>query len=82
MRLLFLSSLNIDKRLRITNTFSLKVTFIELEDIGSNVRLYLKPKMPLISTEKSLPPRGEMHEYTSRNFHPLDKSLLLCLRWG
>ncbi|CAC9434926.1 hypothetical protein [uncultured Gammaproteobacteria bacterium] len=52
--------------LRITNTFSLKVTFIELEDIGSNVRLYLKPKMPLISTEKSLPPRGEMHEYTSR----------------
>jgi hypothetical protein len=45
----------------ITNTFSLKVTFIELEDIGSNIRLYLKPKMPLISTEKSLPPRGEMH---------------------
>jgi hypothetical protein len=25
--------------------------------------VYLKPKMPLISAEEPLPPRGDMHEY-------------------
>ncbi|VVM18580.1 hypothetical protein BSPWISOXPB_3499, partial [uncultured Gammaproteobacteria bacterium] len=49
--------------LRITNTFSLKVDSVELEATGSNVRLYLEPKMPLISAEEPLPPRGDMHEY-------------------
>ena len=57
--------------LRITNTFSLEVTSIKLKSIGNDIRLHLKPKMPLISTEEPLPPRGDMHEYfapTSRLF--------------
>jgi RHS repeat-associated protein len=49
--------------LRIANTFSLKVASVELEAMGNNIRLYLKPKMPLISAEEPLPPRGDMHEY-------------------
>jgi hypothetical protein len=44
--------------LRISNTFSLKVASVELEAMGNNIRLYLKPKMPLISAEEPLPPRG------------------------
>ncbi|VVH57177.1 hypothetical protein BSPCLSOX_2611 [uncultured Gammaproteobacteria bacterium] len=51
--------------LRIANTFSLKVASIQLKD-SYDIGLYLKPKMPLIFAEKSLPPRGDMHEYTSR----------------
>ncbi|CAC9461735.1 hypothetical protein [uncultured Gammaproteobacteria bacterium] len=51
--------------LRIANTFSLKVVSIQLKD-SYDIGLYLKPKMPLISAEKPLPPRGDMHEYTSR----------------
>jgi RHS repeat-associated protein len=49
--------------LRITNTFSLKVASIEFEAIDNNIRLYLEPKMPLISADEPLPPRGDMHEY-------------------
>jgi hypothetical protein len=46
----------------ITNTFSLEVTSIKLKSIGNDIRLHLKPKMPLISTEEPLPPRGDMHD--------------------
>ncbi|CAC9435133.1 hypothetical protein [uncultured Gammaproteobacteria bacterium] len=49
--------------LRIANTFSLEVDSVELEATGNNIRLYLEPKMPLISADKPLPPRGDMHEY-------------------
>ncbi|VVH66040.1 hypothetical protein BSPLISOX_742 [uncultured Gammaproteobacteria bacterium] len=49
--------------LRITNTFSLKVASIEFEAIDNNIRLHLKPKMPLISADEPLPPRGDMYEY-------------------
>jgi hypothetical protein len=35
----------------------------ELEAIGNNIRLHLKPKMPLISAEEPLPPREGMREY-------------------
>ncbi|CAC9536018.1 hypothetical protein [uncultured Gammaproteobacteria bacterium] len=48
---------------RITNTFSLEVTSIKLKSIGNDIRLHLKPKMPLISAEEPLPPRGDIHEY-------------------
>jgi hypothetical protein len=34
--------------LRIANTFSLEVPSIELAAIDNNIRLHLKPKMPLI----------------------------------
>jgi hypothetical protein len=44
-------------------TFSLKTTSIKLENNGDDIRLYLKPKMPLISAEEPLPPRGDMHQY-------------------
>ncbi|CAC9466786.1 hypothetical protein [uncultured Gammaproteobacteria bacterium] len=46
--------------LRIANTFSLEVSSIELEDADNNIRLHLKPKMPLISAKAPLPPRGDM----------------------
>jgi hypothetical protein len=49
--------------LRITNTFSLEVTSIKLKSIGNDIRLHLKSKMPLISADEPLPPRGDMHEY-------------------
>ncbi|VVH60032.1 Putative insecticidal toxin complex [uncultured Gammaproteobacteria bacterium] len=49
--------------LRLANTFSLEITSIKLESIDNNIRLHLKPKMPLISAEEPLPPRGDMHEY-------------------
>ncbi len=49
--------------LRITNTFSLEVTSIRLKGISNDVRLHLKSKMPLISADEPLPPRGDMHEY-------------------
>ncbi|WP_241502550.1 RHS repeat-associated core domain-containing protein, partial [Bathymodiolus azoricus thioautotrophic gill symbiont] len=49
--------------LRIANTFSLEVSSVELEAIGNNIRLHLKPKMPLISAEEPLPPREGMREY-------------------
>ncbi|VVH64316.1 hypothetical protein BSPLISOX_2317, partial [uncultured Gammaproteobacteria bacterium] len=49
--------------LRITNTFSLKVASVEFEAIDNNIRLHLKPKMPLISVDEPLPPRGDMYEY-------------------
>jgi hypothetical protein len=49
--------------LRIANTFSLEVDSVELEATGNNIRLYLEPKIPLISADKPLPPRGDMHEY-------------------
>ncbi|VVH57122.1 hypothetical protein BSPCLSOX_899 [uncultured Gammaproteobacteria bacterium] len=49
--------------LRVVNTFSLETTSIKLEKTGLDVRLYLKPKMPLIPAEKPLPPRGDMHEH-------------------
>ena len=49
--------------LKVTNTFSLKTTSIKLKNNGDDIRLYLKPKMPLISAEEPLPPRGDMHEY-------------------
>jgi hypothetical protein len=42
------------------SNISLKVDSVELEATGSNVRLYLEPKMPLISAEEPLPPRGDM----------------------
>jgi RHS repeat-associated protein len=48
---------------RITNTFSLEVTSIKLKSIGNDIRLHLKSKMPLISADEPLPPRGDMHEY-------------------
>ena len=47
--------------LRITNTFSLEVASVELEATGNNIRLHLEPKMPLISAEEPLPPRGGMY---------------------
>ncbi|CAC9542485.1 hypothetical protein [uncultured Gammaproteobacteria bacterium] len=49
--------------LRVANTFSLEITSIKLKRAGSDIRLHLKPKMPLISVEEPLPPRGDMHEY-------------------
>ena len=49
--------------LRLANTFSLEIISIKLESIDNNIRLHLKPKMPLISAEEPLPPRGDMHEY-------------------
>jgi RHS repeat-associated protein len=49
--------------LRIANTFSLEVPSIELAAIDNNIRLHLKPKMPLISAEEPLPPREGMRGY-------------------
>jgi hypothetical protein len=40
--------------LKVTNTFSLKTTSIKLKNNGDDIRLYLKPKMPLISAEEPL----------------------------
>ncbi|SSC08962.1 RHS repeat-associated core domain-containing protein [bacterium endosymbiont of Bathymodiolus sp. 5 South] len=52
--------------LRLANTFSLKIVSIKLDDTrisaGDSIFLYLKPKMPLISAEKPLPPRGDMQD--------------------
>ncbi len=56
--------------LRIANTFSLKIASIKLDvkiSIYDSVFLYLKPKMPLISAEKPLPPRGDMHDHFAPN---------------
>jgi hypothetical protein len=36
---------------------------IEFEAIDNNIRLHLKPKMPLISADEPLPPREDMYEY-------------------
>jgi hypothetical protein len=36
--------------LRLANTFSLEIISIKLESIDNNIRLHLKPKMPLIYT--------------------------------
>jgi hypothetical protein len=36
---------------------------IKLKSIGNDIRLHLKSKMPLISADEPLPPRGDMHEY-------------------
>jgi hypothetical protein len=33
--------------LRVANTFSLEITSIKLKRAGSDIRLHLKPKMPL-----------------------------------
>jgi hypothetical protein len=70
MRLLFLSSLNIDKRLLLLRSNQndklgvyFEVTSIKLKSIGNDIRLHLKSKMPLISADEPLPPRGDMHEY-------------------
>jgi hypothetical protein len=72
MRLLFLSSLNTDKRLLLLHSsqkcsFSLKIVSIKLDDtkigVDSSVFLYLKPEMPLISAAEPLPPRGNMQDY-------------------
>ncbi|CAC9992775.1 hypothetical protein [uncultured Gammaproteobacteria bacterium] len=53
--------------LRIANTFSLEIASIKLDDtkisVDDSIFLYLKPEMPLISAEKPLPPRGDMHDY-------------------
>ncbi|CAC9656721.1 RHS repeat-associated core domain-containing protein [bacterium endosymbiont of Bathymodiolus sp. 5 South] len=49
--------------LRVANTFSLETTSIKLKNNGDDIRLYLEPKMPLISADEPLPPRGDMHEY-------------------
>jgi hypothetical protein len=35
--------------------------------VYDSVFLYLKPKMPLISAEKPLPPRGDMHDHFAPN---------------
>ncbi len=48
---------------RVINTFSFEATSIKLEKAGLDIRLYLKPKMPLIPAENPLPPRGDMHEH-------------------
>jgi hypothetical protein len=34
---------------------------IKLKNNGDDIRLYLEPKMPLISADDPLPPRGDMH---------------------
>ncbi|VVH58594.1 hypothetical protein BSPCLSOX_739 [uncultured Gammaproteobacteria bacterium] len=60
--------------LRLANTFSLKITSIKLDDTrisaGDSVFLYLKPKMPLISAEKPLPPRGDMQDCFTPDSRP------------
>jgi hypothetical protein len=48
---------------RVVNTFSLEATSIKLEKADLDIRLYLKPKMPLMPAENPLPPRGDMHEH-------------------
>ncbi|CAB5501019.1 hypothetical protein AZO1586I_735, partial [Bathymodiolus thermophilus thioautotrophic gill symbiont] len=58
--------------LRITNTFSLEVTSIKLKSIDNNIRLHLEPKIPLISAEEPLSPRGDMHEYFAPDSSPLE----------
>jgi hypothetical protein len=62
------------------NTFSLETTSIKLKNNGDDIRLYLEPKMPLISADEPLPPRGDIHEYLFKfNKLPLaSKSLVDC----
>jgi RHS repeat-associated protein len=57
--------------LRVANTFSLETTSIKLKNNGDDIRLYLEPKMPLISADEPLPPRGDMHEYFAPDSSPL-----------
>jgi hypothetical protein len=43
--------------------YALVITSIKLKSIGNDIRLHLKPKMPLISADEPLPPREDMYEY-------------------
>jgi RHS repeat-associated protein len=65
------SSDNGRSSLRITNTFSLEIVSIKLDNtkinIDDSIFLYLKPEMPLISVEEPLPPRGDMRGYFALN---------------
>jgi hypothetical protein len=100
MHPLFLSFLNIGKRLlllhgrsslRITNTFSLEIVSIKLDNtkinIDDSIFLYLKPEMPLISIEEPLPPRGDMRGYFALNRRVISVSSInlycfFCARVG
>jgi hypothetical protein len=49
-----------------------------LKNNGDDIRLYLEPKMPLISADEPLPPRGDMHEYFAPASRLVIINIVLC----